>query len=190
MSDLGLLHHFLGIEVYQDKSGIFICLRRYAENILKKFSMYGCKTFDIPVVVNEKLKKEDSGKLVDESLSISLVGSLFYLKATRSELMFDVGLLSRFMSKPTHSHLGAAKTVLRYIMGTLEHKIIFEKNAKIEFKGYCDSDWARSVDDMKSTSGYVFSLVLGVISWCSKKQDTIAQSSAEVEYFTAGLVTQ
>jgi hypothetical protein len=190
MSDLGLLHHFLGIEVYQEKSGIFICQRRYAENILKKFSMYGCKTVDIPLVVNEKLKKEDGGKLVDESLYRSLVGSLFYLTATRPDLMFAAGLLSRFMSKPSHLHLGAAKRVLRYIMGTLEHGIKFEKNAKIEVKGYCDSDWAGSVDDMKSTSGYVFSLGSGVISWCSKKQDTVAQSSAEAEYLAAGLATQ
>lgn len=52
MSDLGLLYHFLGIEVYQDEYGVFICQKRYAENILKKFGMYGCKPVDIPLVVN------------------------------------------------------------------------------------------------------------------------------------------
>lgn len=75
-------------------------------------------------------------------------------------------------------------------MGTMEHGIRFQKNSKLEVKGYCDSDWAGSVDDMKSTSGYVFSLGSGVISWCSKKQDTVAQSSAEAEYLAAGLATQ
>lgn len=94
------------------------------------------------------------------------------------------------MSKPSYLHLGAAKRVLRYVMGTMEHGIRFEKNSKLEAKGYCDSDWAGNVDDMKSTLGYVFNLGLGVISWCSKKQDTVAQSSAEAEYLAAGLPTQ
>ncbi|CAJ2661747.1 unnamed protein product [Trifolium pratense] len=190
MSDLGLLHHFLGIEVYQDEYGVFICQKRYTENILKKFGMYGCKPVDIPLVVNEKLKKENGGRLIDASMYRSLVGSLFYLTTSRPDLMFAATLLSRFMSKPSHLHLGAAKRVLRYVMGTMEYGIRFEKNSKFEAKGYCDSDWAGSVDDMKSTSGYVFNLGSGVISWCSKKQDTVAQSSAEAEYLAAGLATQ
>ncbi|XP_058732983.1 secreted RxLR effector protein 161-like [Vicia villosa] len=141
--------------------------------------MNGCKPVDIPLVVNEKLKKEDGGRLVDARMNRSLVGSVFYLTATRPDLMFEASLLSRFMSKPSHLHLGAAKRVLRYVMGTMEHGIKFEKNFKLEVKGYCDSDWARGVDDMKSTYGYVFSLGFRVISWCSKKQDTVAHSSAE-----------
>ncbi|CAJ2631452.1 unnamed protein product, partial [Trifolium pratense] len=111
-------------------------------------------------------------------------------QASRPDLMFAASLLSRFMGKPSHLHLGAAKRVLRYVMGTMEYGIRFEKNSKFEAKGYCDSDWAGSVDDMKSTSGYVFNLGSGVISWCSKKQDTVAQSSAEAEYLAAGLATQ
>lgn len=63
-SDIGLLHHFLGIEVYQDEYGVFICQKRYAGNILKKFGMYGCKPIDISLVVNEKLQKENGGRLV------------------------------------------------------------------------------------------------------------------------------
>ncbi|XP_050918383.1 secreted RxLR effector protein 161-like [Lathyrus oleraceus] len=190
MSDSGLLHHFLGIEVYQDEYGVLFVKRDNAENILKKFGMYGCKPIDIPLVVNEKLKKEDDGRLVDASMYRSLVGSLFYLTTLRPDLMFAASLLSRFMSKPSHLHPGAAKRVLRYVMGTMEHGIRFEKNSKLEAKGYCDSDWAGSVDDMKSTSGYVFNLGSGVISWYSKKQDTVAQSSAETEYLEASLATQ
>lgn len=104
--------------------------------------------------------------------------------------MFAASLLSRFMSKPSHLHLGAAKRVLRYVMGTMKHGIRFEKNSKLEAKGYCDSDWAENVDDMKSTSGYVFNLGSSVISWYLKKQATVAQSSAEAEYLEVGLATQ
>ncbi|XP_050897384.1 secreted RxLR effector protein 161-like [Lathyrus oleraceus] len=190
MSDLGLLHHFLGIEVYQDEYGVFICQKRCTEYILKKFGMYGSKPIDIPLVVNENLKKEDGGRLVDASMYRILVGSLFYLTASRPDLMVVASLLSRFVSKPSHLHLRVEKRVLRYVMGTMEHGIRFEKNSKLEAKCYCDSDWARSVDDMKSTSGYLFNLGSGVISWCSKKQDTVAQSSAEAEYLAVGLATQ
>lgn len=136
--------------------------------------MYGCKPIDVPLVVDEKLKKEDAGRLVDASMYRSLVGSLFYLTTSRPDLMFASSLLSRFMSKLSHLHLGAVKRVLRYVMSTMEHGIRFEKNYKLEAKDYYDRDWVGSVDDMKSTSGYVFNLGLGVISWCSKKQDTVA----------------
>ncbi|XP_050875902.1 uncharacterized mitochondrial protein AtMg00810-like [Lathyrus oleraceus] len=140
MSDIGLLHHFLGIEVYQDEYGVFICQKRYAENILKKFGMYGCKPIDISLVVNKKLKKEYGGRLVDASMYRSLVGSLFYLTASRPDLIFATSLLSRFMSKLSHLHLGEEKRVLRYVMGTMKHGIRFEKNSKLEAKGYYDSD--------------------------------------------------
>ncbi|CAJ2638092.1 unnamed protein product [Trifolium pratense] len=126
----------------------------------------------------------------DDILLVALYVDDLVYTASRPDLMFAASLLSRFMSKPSHLHLGAAKRVLRYVMGTMEYGIRFEKNSKFEAKGYCDSDWAGSVDDMKSTSGYVFNLGSGVISWCSKKQDNVAQSSAEAEYLAAGLATQ
>lgn len=159
MSNLDLLHHFICIEVYQDKYGVFICQKRYIENILKKFGMYGCKPVDILLVVNEKLKKRDGGILVNANMYRSLVGSIFYLTASRLDGMFIASLLSRFMSKPSHLHLGETKRVLRCVMGTMEYGIKFEKNSKLEAKGYCDSDWARSFDDMKSTSGLYSNLV-------------------------------
>jgi hypothetical protein len=190
MNDLGLLHHFLGIEIYQEVDGVFICQKKYAEKILKKFGMFGCNPTDTPLVVNEKLKKEDGGKKVDASNYRSLVGNLFYLTSTRPDIMFPASLLSRFMNDPSHIHLGAAKRVLRYIQGTLGYGIKYDSKVETKLIGFCDSDWAGCMDDMKSTSGYVFSLGSGAFSWCSKKQQTVAQSSAEAEYVSAGVATQ
>jgi hypothetical protein len=190
MNDLGLLHHFLGIEIYQEVDGVFICQKKYAEKILKKFGMFGCNPTDTPLVVNEKLKKEDGGKKVDASNYRSLVGNLFYLTSTRPDIMFAASLLSRFMNDPSHIHLGAAKRVLRYIQGTLGYGIKYDSKVETKLIGFCDSDWAGCMDDMKSTSGYVFSLGSGAFSWCSKKQQTVAQSSAEAEYVSAGVATQ
>ncbi|KAL5720625.1 hypothetical protein ACHQM5_013276 [Ranunculus cassubicifolius] len=100
------------------------------------------------------------------------------------------------MHKPSQNHLAAVKRVLRYIKGTHDHGIWYKKDievktqsTKVKLLGFCDSDWAGSVDDMKSTSGYMFTIGSGVISWSSKKQETVAQSSAEAEYVSAALAT-
>jgi hypothetical protein len=88
MSDMGLLHYFLGIEVYQDKEEVFISQRMYAEKILRKFRMVGCKPMATPLAVNEKLNMEDGGKKVDATLYRSLVGNLLYLIVTKPNVMF------------------------------------------------------------------------------------------------------
>ncbi|KAL0331213.1 UNVERIFIED_CONTAM: Retrovirus-related Pol polyprotein from transposon RE1 [Sesamum angustifolium] len=111
------------------------------------------------LVTGEKYQKEDGSQKVDGSIYRSLIGSLLYLTATRPDIMFATRLLSRFMQSPSQVHYAAAKRILRYLRG--------------------------SVDDMKSTSGYTFSLGSGIFSWASKKQATVAQSSAEAEYIAA-----
>ena len=103
--------------------------------------------------------------------------------------MFAANLLSRFMHTPSHFHYAAAKRVLRYIQGTTSYGIRYNKNKEVQLHGYCDSDWGGCVDDMKSTSGYTFSLGSGMFSWSSKKQESVAQSSAEAEYVLAATAT-
>lgn len=74
------------------------------------------------------------------------------------------------------------KRILHYIAGTSDYGIWYDKVKTMRLVGYCDSDWTGSLDDRKSTSGYIFSLGSGVISWSSKKQSTVALSSSEAEY--------
>ncbi|KAL0414443.1 UNVERIFIED_CONTAM: Retrovirus-related Pol polyprotein from transposon RE1 [Sesamum radiatum] len=141
MSDLGLMHFFLGIEINQEKEGIFICQKKYTETLLKKFKMESCKTVTTPLVTGEKYKKEDGSE--------------------------------------------KQKRILRYLQGTKDFGIWYKSTNDAKLVGYTDSDWAGSADDMKSTSGYTFSLGSGIFSWASKKQATVAQSSAEAEYIAA-----
>ncbi|VVA34844.1 Hypothetical predicted protein, partial [Prunus dulcis] len=94
MSDLGLLHYFLGIEVSQTENGIFISQKKYAENILKKFNLLGCKSVATPLIANEKMRKFDGAKKADAKKYRSLVGSFLYLTATRPDIMFAASLLS------------------------------------------------------------------------------------------------
>ncbi|KAB2608298.1 hypothetical protein D8674_011466 [Pyrus ussuriensis x Pyrus communis] len=189
MTDLGLLHHFLGMGIVQTKKSIFIHQKKYAMKMLEKFGLQGCKSVGTPLAANERLCKKDGSEAADESEYRKLVGSLLYLTATRPDIMFGTSLLARFMHGPTKKHMGTARRILRYIQGTMDFGIEYVKGKSTVLIGYCDSDWAGSIDDMKSTSGYAFSLGSGVFSWASVKQNTVALSTAEAEYVSAAGAT-
>ncbi|KAI5323713.1 hypothetical protein L3X38_032785 [Prunus dulcis] len=103
--------------------------------------------------------------------------------------MFASSLLARFMHNPTKKHMGTAKRTLRYIQGTLDFGIEFVKGKTTTLIGYFDSDWAGSEDDMRSTSGYAFTLGSCMFSWASIKQNTVALSTVEAEYVSAAEAT-
>ena len=189
MTDLGKLQFFLGLEVKQGEDGIFVSQRKYARDLLFKFGMYNCKAAATPMNTNEKLQLADGTGAAEPSLYRSLIGGLNYLTHTRPDIMFSVSVLSRFMHNPTKQHLGAAKRVLRYIAGTTDLGIWYSSNSNFKLFGYCDSDWAGCVDDRKSTSGHVFCMGSGAISWSSKKQEVVALSSSEAEYIAATSAT-
>ncbi|PHT28618.1 Fanconi-associated nuclease 1 -like protein [Capsicum baccatum] len=120
----------------------------------------------------EKLSKDDGAEKVDETYFRSFIGCLMYLTATRPDILYVVSILSRFMHCPSEVHVKAAKRIVRYIKGTITY-------------GYSDSEWRGSKDDSKSTSGHCFSLGSGIFSWSCKKQDIVAQSTAEAEFVAA-----
>lgn len=144
-----------------------------------------CKRVDTPMCQKEKLSKEDEAEPVDETFYRSLVGCLMYLTATRPDILHSISLLSRFTNCATETHLTTAKRVLRYVKGTLSFGIKFCTSQDCILQGYSDSDWGGSLDDLKSTSGYCFFFGSSVFSWCCKKQDTVAQSTTEVEFIAA-----
>ena len=185
MTDLGLMTYFLGMEIKQEEHEVFICQRKYAKKILKKFHMEDCKAMATPMNSKESLSKDDGADKVDENYFRSMVGCLMYLTATRPDILFAVSILSRFMHCASENHLKTAKRVIRYIKGTVAFGIKFTKCQNSKLLGFSDSDWGGSVDYMKSASGYCFSLGSGVFSWSSKKQETVAQSTAEAEFVAA-----
>ncbi|CAL8092095.1 unnamed protein product [Prunus armeniaca] len=169
MTDLGLLHHFLGLGVIQTESYIFLHQKKYAKTLLDKFGFKDCKAVATPLAINEKLSKEDGSEQADEGVYKQIVGSLLYLTATRLDIMFAASLLARFMHGPTRKHMGTAKRVLRYIQGTFDYGIVYEKGKEARLIGYCDSDWSGSEDDMRSTSGYAFNLGSSVLGFSQAK---------------------
>ncbi|KAL3749900.1 hypothetical protein ACJRO7_010945 [Eucalyptus globulus] len=185
MTDLGEMSYFLGMEVRQTQNEVFICQKKYLKEILRRFNMEECKSVSTPMGHKEKLQKEDGSAPADERVYRSLIGCLMYLTATRPDIMFPVSVLSRFLNCASELHMVAAKRVLRYLRGTLSYGIKFCRVQEFKLQGYSDSDWAGSMDDMMSTSGYCFTFGSACFSWCSKKQEIVAQSTAEAEFIAA-----
>ncbi|PKI40626.1 hypothetical protein CRG98_038975 [Punica granatum] len=173
------------MEIHQRDHGVFVCQRKYLKQILKRFGMEECRSVSTPMNLKEKLQKGDGAEATDATAYRSLIGCLVYLTATRPAIMFAVSALSRFMNCASELHLVAAKRVVRYLKCTTTFGIKFTKGNQFKLGGFSDSDWAGYVDDMRSTSRYCFTLGSGCFSWSSKKQDVVAQSTAEVEFMVA-----
>lgn len=156
MTDLGKMRYFLGLEVLQLPNSIFISQKKYALEILKRFSMDHSNSVQNPIVPGIKITKEiGSGERVNKSHFKQLIGCLMYLTtATRPDLAYVVSLLSRYMENPSVKHLQVAKRVLRYLKGTADFGILYKKGGVNELIAYTDSDYAGDIDDRKSTSGY------------------------------------
>ncbi|GLU09096.1 hypothetical protein SLE2022_259720 [Rubroshorea leprosula] len=185
MSDLGLMHYYLGIEVDQSAAGIFISQKKYVQDILDRFRMKECNPVSTPIDAGMKLAKNPEGMKVNSTLYKQIVGSLMYLTATRPDIMHAVSLISRYMESPKEMHLLAAKRILRYLKGTVEYGLFYKKGEKSDMFGFTNSDFARDVDDRKSTSGYVFMMGTAAVSWSSRKQPIVTLSTTEVEFVAA-----
>lgn len=185
MSDLGKMHYFLGLEVVQSEDGIFVSQKKYVREILNMFKMQNCNPTNIPIEFGLKLTKAGSGKKTNSTLYKQIVGSLMYLTTTRPDIMYVVSLVSRYMECPTEMHLLASKRILRYLQGTKDFEIFYGKGEKADLIGFTDSDYVGDQDGKKSTSGYVFMLGTGVVSWSSKTKTVVTLSSTETEFVAA-----
>ncbi|XP_043714493.1 secreted RxLR effector protein 161-like [Telopea speciosissima] len=111
------------------------------------------------------------------------VGSLIYAQVcTRPDIAFAVSVLGRFQSDAGLAHWTAAKKVMRYLLRTRDFKLVYRRDERLEVVGYSDSDFSGCTDDMKSTSGYVFLMGGGAISWKSVKQTIIASFTIQAEF--------
>eukprot|EP00253_Pinus_taeda_P021086 PITA_21086 len=184
------------IDAYLMENGFDKCdgeptlyIKENDEAVLKRFNMQNNKATATPTVMGLKLTKKDNNKDFDPKLYKSIVGSLMYLTATRPDIMHAVSLISRFMERPKEAHWQAAKRILKYVNGTKGFGILYSSSECFMLTGYTGSDWARSVDDRKNTSDYLFHMGSEAISWASKKQPIVALSTVEAEYVAATAAT-
>jgi hypothetical protein len=183
MSDLGLLHYYLGIEVKQSASSISLSQGAYAMKILERSNMTGCNPCHVPIEARLKLSKQSTQPLVDATTYRSIVGNLRYLVNTRPDFAFAVGYVSHFLEEPREDHLTTVKKILRYVAGTCNWGLRFgpKKENQTLLTRFSDADFAGDVDARKSTICVIFFLVNNPITWQSTKQKVVTQSSYESE---------
>jgi hypothetical protein len=133
-----------------------------------------------------KLDKDQNGKNVDIKQCRGMIGSLLYLTASRPDIMFSFCLCARFQSCPKESHLVAVKRIFRYLLGTIDLGLLYPKFTSLPLVSYSDANFAGCKIDRKSTSGTCHFLGHSLVSWFSKKQNSVTLSIAEAEYIAAG----
>ena len=190
--DLGELKYLLGITIARCEDFIMIHQKNYIEKLINQYkNLNASKPVDIPMqsyklTIELTDETDELRQLIDPTIYRQAIGSLIYLMtSTRPDISFAVSLLSRFMQKPRELHWRFLKRLLRYIKTTNFYSLVFKKNNKTcmpKLIGFTDSDYAGSLDDRKSTSGYAFNYGECLISWHSSRQKTVSLSSTEAEY--------
>ncbi|GKA42971.1 putative ribonuclease H-like domain-containing protein [Tanacetum coccineum] len=185
MSSMGELTFFLGLQVKQNKGGIFISQDKYVAEILKKFDLVSVKAAITPMETKLPLTKDEEAFDVDVHLYRSMIGSLMYLTASRPDIMYAVCVCSRFQVTPKTSHLNAVKRIFKYLKGKPNLGLWYPRESPFDLEAFSDSDYGGSNLDRKSTTGGCQFLGQRLISWQCKKQTIVATSTTEAEYVAA-----
>ncbi|GKC82061.1 putative ribonuclease H-like domain-containing protein, partial [Tanacetum coccineum] len=153
MSSMGELTFFLGLQVKQNKGGIFISQDKYVAEILKKFDLVNVKAAITPMETKLPLTKDEEAFDVDVHLYRSMIGSLMYLTASRPDIMYAVCVCSRFQVTPKISHLNAVKRIFKYLKGKPNLGLWYPRESPFDLEAFSDSDYGGSNLDRKSTTG-------------------------------------
>eukprot|EP00253_Pinus_taeda_P022701 PITA_22701 len=159
MKDIGLMHYFMGLEVWQEEGHFFPAQGKYIVDILSRFHMENCKPMSTPMITNWKKLPASDSELVDPTLYRQLIGCLMY---TQLDICFA---------------------------GTVDFGLDYRQGDAVRLAGYTDSNWARCASDRKSTCECCFGLGSAVVSWISRKQQSVALSSSEAKYMAASLAS-
>ncbi|KAI3701697.1 hypothetical protein L6452_26961 [Arctium lappa] len=185
MSSMGEFTFFLGLQVKQQKDGIFISQSKYVKDILDKYGLSDSKPASTPMETHKQITADLEGEDVDVHLYRSMIGSLMYLTTSRPDIMFPVCVCARFQVKPKQSHLQAVKRIFRYLRGQSRLGLWYPYESTFDLIAYSDSDLGGANMDRKSTSGGCQLLGARLVSWQCKKQTTVSLSTTEAEYIAA-----
>ena len=163
----------------------------YLAKAIRCFGMEDASTIGTPSDPHVQLSvAPGTSQPADKHQYLQIVGSLQYAASgTRTDIAFSVNAAARYCSAPSQLHMTAVKRILRYLSKTIDYGIEYTKSdGKLE--GYSDTNWAGDHADRRSTSGYVFQLANGAITWASRKQNSVALSTCEAEYMALSVTTQ
>jgi hypothetical protein len=164
----------------------FIYQTKYIQDILKKFGMKNAKPIKTLVGTNGHLDLDIGGKSVGQKVYGSMIGSLLYLCASQPDIMLSICMCARFQANPKEVHLRVVKRIMRYLVYTPKFGLWYPKGSTFDLIGYSDADYDGCKIDRKSTSGTCQFLGRSLVSWASKKQNSVALSTVEAKYIAAG----
>ncbi|XP_024010192.1 uncharacterized protein LOC112085240 [Eutrema salsugineum] len=181
MTDLGKIHHFLGMKASYNEQGPLLSQATYLSEILTRAGMQACKSCATPVDLKSKLSVNSGEPVTDATEYKSLAGALHFLTFTRTDISYAIHQVCLYMHDPKKPLVQALKRIIRYIKSTLHHRIQLVKGSLTSFTVYSDADWTGFLDTRRSTSGYYVFLGQNIISWSVKRQQTVSRSSSEAE---------
>ncbi|CAM8995271.1 unnamed protein product [Rhodiola kirilowii] len=178
---MGVAEVILGIRIERVKGGLALTQSHYIEKVLKKYKYLDCHPMNTPFESSKHLFS-NKGAPVSQHEYSRVIGSLMYvMTSTRPDIAFAVGKLSRYTSNPSEDHWKGVHRVLQYLKGTMNLGLVYSEFPSV-VEGYSDASWIFNEEDHSSTSGWVFLLGGGAISWAYKKQTSISSSTMESEF--------
>ena len=122
-----------------------------------------------PMSIGHNISKNDDTKEVDQTTYRSMIRKLQYVVHTRPDIALAVGMVERFSGSPKENHMMEIKRIMRYLKGTEDYGLLYKKGGNFDLKAFTNSDYVRSIDDSKRTSGGAFFLGKRLVSWTRKK---------------------
>lgn len=180
VKNLGDAKYFLGLELTRTSDGQAICQTKYIQDLLRA-KMTNAKPASTPISTSSQSMQTPGDPLQDPYEYRSLVGGLQHLTWTRPDISFAVNKVCQHMKAPIDVHLTAVKKILRYLKGSICHGLFYTRSS-LHLHTFSDANWAGSLEDRRSTSGFCIYLGANPISLSAKKQTTVARSSTEAEY--------
>lgn len=160
--------------------GILLSQHKYALDIIQRAGMASFKPVDTPLSTSFKLGIVPGTPHSDPTRYRQIVGALQYLTFTRPDIYYAVNKVCQFIHAPTDDHWVAVKRILCYLQAIATYGLHITRDSLLTLYGFTDADWAGSIDDRKSTGGYLVGST--PISWKSRKQRTVVRSSTEAKY--------
>ncbi|KAJ9520269.1 hypothetical protein QJQ45_030268 [Haematococcus lacustris] len=181
---LGPVEQFLGMRISRDRAArqLVLSQEQYALSVVDRYGLADSRPRAVPLSTAEQLQREGVQQQSEGGHSFAeVIGSLQHLAVvSRPDIAHAVGVLAKFMSAPTKEHWRVLRGVLRYVADTAAMGLMYGASAGLV--GFCDADFAGDTDTRRSTTGHVFMLHGGAVSWSSRRQPTVAASTTESEY--------
>jgi len=195
ISDLSNIKFALGIGILRNRTARTVSLNQTAliDRLLIQFRQQEADAVSTPMEKGVTLRRPHSAVEVSRDTTAllarlpyrSLVGCLMYIAmGTRPDIAYAVSHLSCFLDCYRIEHWTAAVRVIRYLKGTRTLPLVLGGDS-LQLLGFTDSDYANDLDSCLSVGGYCFTLGSGMVSWSSRKQRTVADSSTAAEYIAA-----